>query len=468
MTTTSWASGVSGAFNDPTKWTAGVPAAGDTALITATGTYTVISPQFNQVGTLEMAKDATLTINNASSLKVTSGTGSGALAGTINVDGADLDFGTDATPTTFNNTGAIDLQTAPLGGGVLQIAGTVTLAGKGKINLSGGASILSDGNPATLTNGSTSSGNTISGAGTIGDANLSFVNAAKGIIDADAAGNIFIDAKQFTNSGLIEAGNSGSLIFYKSITQASTGKVVAGVGTIMNVDANIVGGSITVDKTAQLLSDGGALESQTKPIANAGEIGNSGAIFIITSAIKNTSTGMLTAIDGLVDISGRVTKGTALIEGAAELEFEAPSSANVGWVSNGGVLFLLDPTQFTGTVETLPSGDAIDLGNIAFAHAKIVSYTKGVLTVTDTSSGVTDKIKIAGGGTFTPSAGINGSTEITDPPANPASVPHTNTNLLAQSMASFGASSGIAGSGTGNLAQNHSSSDFLAANSHHG
>jgi hypothetical protein len=51
-----------------------------------------------------------------------------------------------------------------------------------------------------------------------------------------------------------------------------------------------------------------------------------------------------------------------------------------------------------------------------------------------------------------------------DPAANLASVPHNG----AQAMASFGASSGIAGSGTGNLAKHHRSSDFLAANSHHG
>jgi hypothetical protein len=40
---------------------------------------------------------------------------------------------------------------------------------------------------------------------------------------------------------------------------------------------------------------------------------------------------------------------------------------------------------------------------------------------------------------------------ISNPAANLASVPHNSAQLLAQAMASFGASSGIAGSGTGNL-----------------
>jgi hypothetical protein len=47
-------------------------------------------------------------------------------------------------------------------------------------------------------------------------------------------------------------------------------------------------------------------------------------------------------------------------------------------------------------------------------------------------------------------------------------VAHANTDLLVQSMASFGASSSVAGSGTGSLAENHTSSDFLTPNSHLG
>ena len=51
----------------------------------------------------------------------------------------------------------------------------------------------------------------------------------------------------------------------------------------------------------------------------------------------------------------------------------------------------------------------------------------------------------------------------------PTSVRHANTKLLAQSMAAFSPSSGVAASGSGNLAEHHRSLDFLAANSpHHG
>jgi hypothetical protein len=91
------------------------------------------------------------------------------------------------------------------------------------------------------------------------------------------------------------------------------------------------------------------------------------------------------------------------------------------------------------------------------------SATLHLLTVVDPTDHVTDKIKISGpAGTFTASAGFFGTTVIKDP-----LVAHANTDLLVQSMASFGASSGIAESGT-SVAEHHTSSDFMAPNSHHG
>ena len=62
MTTTSWKSGVNGDWNTPANWTAGVPGSGNTALIEASGTYTVTSALANSVGALEMAKQATLAV----------------------------------------------------------------------------------------------------------------------------------------------------------------------------------------------------------------------------------------------------------------------------------------------------------------------------------------------------------------------------------------------------------------------
>ena len=482
MTTSKWLHGVNGDFNDGSKWTAGVPAAGDTALLTVSGpAYTVTSSQFNTLGTLEMAKNATLNIN-ALFVSLTSGTGTGALAGTIDVaDEATLMLGTDGNSRTFSNTGAINLQS--LGDTTdLMIAGTVTLTGKGTINLGsgGGSTIVSDGFAATLTNGSATSGNTISGIGTIGDSHLSFVNGAKGIIENTVGGtSLSIDTSEFTNSGLLEAigkeGTNARLDIESDITQTAKGEIKAGIGA-GNVEldsATITGGLVSTVKGSLLQSVAGAsvLESQTKPIANAGEIAAFGGDLFITSAIKNSSTGNLAVANGnLLDITGTVTGGTASIGGTsgastAQLTFEGPSSAKVSFdEGTPDLLYLVDPAQFTGTVAGMSSNSdaAIDLANIPFADGPVVSplSAAGVLTVTDPVSHVVDKIKIVGGGTFNAQLGITGSTEITDPPAK--------TNLVVQSMASFGAGSAVAGSGTASVPEHHTSSDFLAANSHHG
>jgi hypothetical protein len=160
--TNSWAHPVNGDWNTASNWTVGVPTAGSTALITTSGTYTVTSSQYNSLGTLEMATRATLSIAS-NELDVTSGTGTGALAGTITIaNGEVLGFGTDATSTTFKNTGTIELQNSGNFTTPLAISGRVTLTGNGKIDLLGRDAVIETANvpSATLING-----NRISGTG---------------------------------------------------------------------------------------------------------------------------------------------------------------------------------------------------------------------------------------------------------------------------------------------------------------
>ena len=461
MTTTTWINTAGGNFDTAANWSNGVPSSfNDTALITAKGTYTVTVSQADVVGTLQMAKGATLAIQPTDSLDVTAGTGTGkgALAGTINVaNGAELDFGTDGDPTTFNNTGAINLQSSgdPTD---MFIAGNVTLTGKGKVNLAL-ASIVSDGTAGSLTNGSTSSGNTISGTGLIGDeidANLSFTNAAKGIVDA-TGGELAIGtgfAATVTNNGLMEAtGNSGDLSLESNVTQGTRGKIeAASAGSRVDLESvTITGGVISIATGASLFTDGDV----NAKIANT------------TPMVNNGTLDML----GSLEITGSVTgKGQAQFNGTGNqtLKFDGASSTNVS-IGDHDTLDLVNPRKFTGTVSGLTNpGSAIDLENISFANAEIVSYTKGVLTVTDTSSKATDKIKIAGGVSFTIEQAADNSALIEDPLANAAGVSHADTNLLVQSMAAFGAGSSIAGSATGHVADYHTSANFLAINSHHG
>ena len=473
--TSAWANGISGSWNTGSDWTEGVPQSSQasTALITVKGTYSVTSSQVNSVGNLEMQKTATLAIV-ADSLHILTGTGAGALDGTIAVgDETALGLGIGGASTTFDNNGAINITGAD--GSAILVSGNVTLNGKGKINLQDGNSqIVSDGSAATLTNN-----NIISGTGTIGDPNLTFVNAANGKIGAVfPMEQLTIDAAGFTNAGLLEA-IAGELTIKSDIEQEGKGQIKAALAQsgqdaiILGYGSTITGGTISIVKGSTMVAIQGddAIDALTKPIANAGtiETDDLGSL-TISSAVKNASSGGLQAQDNTkITVDGTVTGGTAQIFDTSSIAFDGPSSAKVTFEGAGmgiAILDLGDATKFTGTVAGMSSpNEVIDLENIPFANAN-VNFAKGLLTVTDSVNGTTDKIKIVGSaGPFNKAEASDGSTLISDPPENPTNA----VPLLAQSMASFAASSAVAASGTANPAYHDHSSEFLAAPApHHG
>ena len=125
----------------------------------AVGTYQVVTDVSHAIAELNTVGTATLAIG-AGTLTITNGTGSGAQAGTISVaTGAALEI-----TGIFDNTGTL---IARMGVSDLEIAGNATLSGTGNVTLSNGAgnAVISNGAAAHLTN----IGNTISGAGIIGD-----------------------------------------------------------------------------------------------------------------------------------------------------------------------------------------------------------------------------------------------------------------------------------------------------------
>ncbi len=108
------------------------------------------------------------------------------------------------------------------------------LSGGGKVSLSssGNNLITDDGNPRTLTN----LNNTISGAGTIGDSDLTLVNS--GTIDANISGGtltIETGANVITNAGLMEAnGPITNLVISGSLTNLGTVEAFVATGNVNN------------------------------------------------------------------------------------------------------------------------------------------------------------------------------------------------------------------------------------------
>ena len=440
-----WAQGVSGDWNAASNWTpAGVPVAGNTALITTSGTYAVTSSQDNSVALLQIERSATLAIASNTTLDVTGGSGTGALAGTMTVaDAATLDLGTDANSTAFNNSGLIALQ-----GGAdptsLVIAGGVALNGAGKIKLSGtNDQILSDGSAAALSNGNATAGNTIFGLGTIGDSNLSFVNQARGVINANDGGGgaLTIDAASFSNAGIVEATGLGVLRLECDITDAATGLIKTGAaGSHVNLDGTTInGGTVSTVAGSFFDSIGGSSEIHTTTtIANAGRLGAEGGDLVITGAIRNS--GALDANGHLLDLAGPVTgSGKATISGGGTLEFGAADigiNQSVTFTNLGGGTETLKFDAAASSTSTLiykgtisgfmtPS-DVIDFAGLTFQGsnnpltAKLVSGNT-VITVTEGADVVV--FKLAGNhlnDSFTVSQDSGTGTQIIDPPATNA------------------------------------------------
>jgi hypothetical protein len=408
--TFSHTSGGGGDWNTGANWApAGTPIAGDTVLITAAGTYTVASSQANSVAILDMAAKATLAING-NTLDVTGGTGTGALAGKITVaDAATLGFGTIAANATFNNTGTITLNST--GDATdLVISGNVTLAGAGKVTLSDNANngIVSDGNTAMLTNGSATASNTISGAGTIGDAHLTLINNAKGVIDGNGiynsltldtgantitnAGTLdgataqgLIVASAVGNSNLIEALGRNSLIAIEGNVVNTTKGIILASGTGAQVDlegSTVTGGTFkTTGTNAAINVTGGGTSTLDGsgaglPVNNAGNLAVSDDTTLrLKGTINNTNT--VTLLAG-ADVTDLMISAAVLLAGSGHINL---SGVNDAIVSDGSAAALTDGSATAGNT-------IAGLGTIGDSHLDIVNSAKGIVDASDAGGGM--------------------------------------------------------------------------------
>jgi hypothetical protein len=212
-----------GDWNTSANWTPnGVPAAGDTAQISG-GTFTVSTTQNETIAILETAKSVTLAIGSHTTFDVTSGTGPGA--------GTFLNSGSIALNATTSNT-------------ALQIDGsTLTLSGGGTVAMTDDSlnAIATTGSPV-LSN----AGNTISGAGTIGNLGLTLFNGGK-IIGNGASNELFRILNNGFNSGTLEGTTSqGLLISATQLNQTASGVVLAsGAGARVHLgDITIISGGM--------------------------------------------------------------------------------------------------------------------------------------------------------------------------------------------------------------------------------
>ena len=261
----------------------------------------------------------------------------------------------------------------------LEIAGTVTLTG-GTVTLSDEAqnAIISNGAAAELINY-----DPISGAGTIGDGNLTLDNFAT--IDATDATPLILDtgAHAIINeatTGILESSSGGTLDIESDVTNA--GQVLAQIGgTVGLVSASITGGIVTVagtldstgtsslssaaiTDTGTIKSTGGTLSIDPSTINNSGTLEADGGALTIDDVTTFTNTGTLLATDSsTLTLSGdTVTNFVGLANGTVQVDALSTLDLETSSIT-GGIVTVAGTLDSTGT-SSLSSAAITDTGTI--------------------------------------------------------------------------------------------------------
>ncbi len=255
MTTIHWIGGVSNSFNDAGNWsTDTVPGSADTAIIDLAGSYTVVSSVSNAIASLAVIATATLDIT-AGTFSVTSGTGTGGLAGTVIVgDNSILDLGG-----TIVNSGTISEQAASDATRIIITSAAAILSGGGHVTLSASVNnyIYANSGSDVLTNVD----NTISGSGNLGDGQLTLVNQSHGTIDASQAAAALVlntGANTTTNQGLVEATAGGNLVLDSAVLNTGATIEAAGAGSTVTLASDVIGGTLKSLTGGVFVSAGGS------------------------------------------------------------------------------------------------------------------------------------------------------------------------------------------------------------------
>jgi hypothetical protein len=365
----------------------------------ASGTNATIQLNFASVtgGTFKTAgTNAAINLENNVTLNGVTNTGVlNATAGTTHLTLAG---------TTFNNTstGVVNL----FGNAHLIIGNDLTLQGGGKVNLDATtAAIVSDGtDDATLTNGSASTGSTISGFGTIGDGHLFLTNSAKGIVNGnDTTNQLVIDSAIVTNAGTIEATNSGGLAFGVDTNLITNTNMIEAMATGTTVVTLRAGN--TINNTGGTLFASGTNATILLNFASVtgGTFKTSGANAAITLENNDTLTGVTnTGVMNTLATGTHVTlAGGTFTNTATGVVSLLQNSSNIiigsDLTLSGGGKINLDATAAAivsdGTHDaTLTNVDnaIAGIGSIGDSHLSMINSLKGTINANDPTGGVLD------------------------------------------------------------------------------
>lgn len=415
MSDINWINPAGGDFVDGNNWAGDVtPGPGDTAILGALGgrTYGVADYDFSQVGAVQTAANAQLTIFYL--FQVYAGTGNGANAGEILV-GNDATFFVDGS---FDNPGQLLIErgTVDLGGSRL------TLSGGGAVEMNQGGLVGSSGSELDNID------NIISGNGGIGVVNL--VNERAGVIDATGS---FTIRNTVVNSGLIES-VGGNLDFFLGNIYNQAGVITASDNSTVTLDGvTLTGGSLNTSGSGQIVClDFDSIKGTVTVDARSGELLNQGTLALWDGAsitvggnlnnsakIGLASQGASTSL--MIDATGVTLSGggrVILSDNEANRILGVTSSASLTNVDNtlsgagqlgGGSLVLVNQAKGV-IVGSLADALVIDTGANTVTNAGLV-VAKGAGGVTIQSAIDNSGRLEADGGVLTVNGAVSGSGE---------------------------------------------------------
>jgi hypothetical protein len=168
-------------------------------------------------------------------------------------------------------------------------------------------------------------------------------------------------------------------------TISGAGHLGDGVMILVNEGSIIATGTNSLD-----------IDTGTNAVTNTGtlEATGAGGLVIHSDVVNNSDSlhpGLIWANGGNMTIDGNVSgNGSALISGAATLEFAGASAENTAFDSGStGTLALDHAFNFSGIVSGMAPGNHLDLLDFNFASGTTLNYTAnadgagGTLSVTD-------------------------------------------------------------------------------------
>ena len=271
---------------------------------------------------------------------------------------------------TVNNTGSFAVN-AGANNTFLNMDNPVTLTGGGVVTMTNGNAYIREDGTASLTNVN----NIISGAGTIGNDGLTFINQGGGVVNANISGAVLlVNANNVANEGLFEGTGGG--IFQVNVTVNNAGGTISAASgsQVQLINADIQGGLLTSASGATFFGTSGGtvvLDGKAQGVLTntaaytiadgtttnfVGTINNT-ASFLVDAGANNTFLNMT----GPVTLTGSgtvtMTNGNAYIRqtGAGGILTNLNNLiTGIGTIGNDGLTFI---NQSAGIVNA--TGNAI-------------------------------------------------------------------------------------------------------------